>query len=154
MKFRVGAIVKSSLRSVVDVPAWIGFNWLKGNTLGLIQFARSTIKEQFPKAERDESFEQAIERMNLTEEDLKVRLQSLTRDSYIYVAFIAMSIAYMFYLFWNTHFFAGILTYLVSMAFMAKWAKARFWIFQIKQRKLGCTVSEWLSGKLEDKQND
>lgn len=153
MKFRPGALVKGSLRSIVDVPAWIGFKWLKGNTIGLFQFARQTITGQFAKTDKTETFEQAMQRQNLSEQDLALRVQALQRDSYIFAGATILSLLYMFYLFWNVHFFAGILTYLVSMLFLSQFAKCRFWLFQIQQRKLGCTITEWLSGKIEENKN-
>lgn len=97
------------------------------------------------KATREETFEQAIARMNLTEADVQNRMKQSYRLAWI---FFALAIAVLLYgiIVLIQGFWAGIIICIVLSAFGFTLAfRESFWYFQMKKRKLGCTFDEWFN---------
>ena len=99
-----------------------------------------------------ETFEEAIKRQNLSENDLNTRARSLYLLSIFMLIIALLFLGYGVYqLIWG-NLLAGLLA-IIFMVLAATFAfRYNFWHFQIKTRKLGCTVREWyqksLLGKL------
>jgi intracellular multiplication protein IcmV len=124
------------------VTKWLDYDFLKRSTNKIMSIARSAFSPE--QAERTETFEQAMERLNLTENELQQRLTEFSR---LLVIYIFIAIAIFTYSVWIvfTHknimgFFMGfcITIFALSHAF-----RYHFWIYQIKHRKLGCSLREW-----------
>ena len=64
--------------------------------------------------------------------------------------FIFSNLIYAIDLLFDLHVGATILALIISGFFFVKMSSCRFWMFQIKNRKLGCTVHEWLQNKVEE----
>lgn len=134
----------------VNFPQWMGW--------GQISSAGKTIKEtgqslfEKPKANRQESFEQAVARMHLSEKDLQQRMQTFLRMTMIYGAFALALFAYVIYLVITAHFAAAFLSLILTVLALTLAFRQHFWYFQIKQRKLGCTVKEWFNSTFRGKQ--
>ena len=142
------SVIKGTLKSFVDIPSWLGWRQLKGNTSSLWNSIVPIFKIQ--KATRKETFEQAMARFNIGENDLKRRVQSCVQQMIFYFFIAFLGILYMLYLFIKLHFFAGFLMFFVAGLIVVKGLECHFWYFQIKRRKLGCTIKEWLSGNIEE----
>ena len=65
------SIIKSTFKTFIDVPSWLGWKQVKENTSLLWGAAVPAFKVR--RASRKETFEQAMARFNLTEEDLTKR---------------------------------------------------------------------------------
>lgn len=93
----------------------------------------------------DETFAQAMKRLGLTEEQLQKRRKIFQIQLGIYsLGAIAVTI-YMAFLLSAGH-WISVWSCAVIIIFLAVNAlKCHFWLFQIKQRKLGCTIKEWLN---------
>lgn len=139
-------VFKITRKTFFNPSAWIGLN-------GLVDQFRTTwsvIKNLFTirKPERQETFEQAMQRFNLTEQDV-VQIKS----RYLYYSLLFLSLAgvvflYAFYLLILKDTFAGwMLGMAVSTLLLANAFRYNFWFFQIKHKKLGCTFDEWWRGK-------
>jgi intracellular multiplication protein IcmV len=123
--------------------------WLDLHGLGIITsyFIRN-LKNLFPGKglERRETFEQALQRLQLTPEELRIQSQ---RFSFLAFFFLGMSLLIFCYFLWmllsGSLMSAGmtfsLMIYSLSVAF-----RYHFWNFQIHRQKLGCTLGEWLSG--------
>lgn len=100
------------------------------------------------KSTRKESFEQAVDRLALTEEDIEQRKREFTK---LTIAFIVIAILILGYggvmLYkgkaWITLIAAFLSIYAFSQAF-----RFHFWLFQLKNKKLGCTFSEWMNSEV------
>jgi intracellular multiplication protein IcmV len=97
-----------------------------------------------------ETFEQAMARYQLTEDDLRERKKMFQIQLLIYTLGSILMAVYTFYLvkegYWMSMTFSlALLIYLIVSAL-----KSHFWIFQIKQRKLGCTLQEWLNASTRE----
>lgn len=129
-----------------DVPRWINAKQYVETNKTLY----TKIKEVFRIAqpEREETFEAAMLRLKLTEQDLQERVPANQRALTILLAFIVVLCLYGFYLMFSGA-VAGTFVILAVIVLSAVRAfQYSFWNFQIKNRKLGCSFKEWLSGKI------
>lgn len=147
----VPAPVKKGLKwffkPAVSVKSWLSWDMVKDNTQ-YVKEGWDNIRK-VPTAAREETFEQAAERLQLTEADIKERQQSFLRLAIILVAFTIITLLYTLYLLWSAEFGGGVLAFVVSLISAVTAARYHFWYFQVKNRKLGCTVREWLDAKVQ-----
>lgn len=102
-------------------------------------------------ATHEESFTEAMARMQLTETDIKQRQQSFLWIALIFLGLGMLGLAYTIFMLWQGHILGGLLALVVSLLVFAYAFRYHFWFFQIKHRKLGCTIQEWLDGQIGDK---
>lgn len=98
---------------------------------------------------KPETFEQAIKRMGLTEADLEKRKKMFTTQVILYIVMSFLVLIYAIHLA-STHEVTGMfMAILVSVLGLAYAFRSHFWLFQLKQRRLGCTFKEWLSSTIQ-----
>ncbi len=142
--------VKKVLKPFVDVPKWVGYQQFKDSVKNTLQEAKALFVTK--KAERNETFEQAMVRLNLTETDLITRQREFKRLIIVFSIVGFGILAYAIYLFWDGSFKGGIASFGLTLLIFSYSFRYHFWLFQIRQRKLGCTLREWLdSGFMGDK---
>lgn len=138
--------IKKIIKPLVDVPKWIGYRQLaKTNRLLFFFTKKFFIPEQ---ASTQESFQAALDRLKLTEVDLVQRRKEFTRLMWIWILLFLISIAYSIHLLLENSlrgFFPclGVMVIILTQIF-----RYHFWIFQIKQRRLGCNFRDWLTAQL------
>lgn len=139
------------IKSVVDVKGWLGYDQIKYQSKDVTGMIRHGFRIQ--KATYQETFEQAMTRLNLSAEDLQGLVHRFTLQMYLYIVCTVFALLYLIYLFWNIHLIAGVITLFIVALFIIKACAVNFYLFQIKHRKLGCTLKEWLDGKVtQDKE--
>ncbi len=105
-----------------------------------------------PKQETEppETFEQAMVRMKLTEADLASRAR-ICKLQILFYGLAALGVAiYLAYLIAGGYWLSAGLCLLIMLLLLTCAFKSHFWLFQIKQRKLGCTVQEWLNSSTKE----
>lgn len=134
--------------SVVDirVDKWTSYSYLKDSSKNIKGIATDlfTIKT----AARTETFEEAVIRMHLTEDDLVRRKKEFLSIAFLFV-FLALGL--LFYgLYWamNLIISATLISFCLCAFCLSQAFRFHFWYFQVKNRKLGCTVQEWFNSKL------
>ena len=125
----------------VNFPAWMGVKQIKAAGANIKDTAKSLLDQ--PKSTRTETFEQAVARLGLDEQTLKQRQQTFLRMAMFYAAIALGLFGYAIYLLVGANFLAGIMSLVLSLLALTLAFRQHFWYFQIKQRKLGCTVKEW-----------
>lgn len=139
--------VKISRKTFFNPRGWLGYDSLKIQTNMLWRIVRSLFVPAAPK--RRETFEQALERLNITEEILQ---RNYTRYLFVAVIFAGLGVATILFGFWllfHHHTFSGfILSIPTAGLFLVNAFRYHFWVFQIKHRKLGCTFNEWWQGRI------
>lgn len=141
MSFFAG--IKKITKPFVDVPKWIGYRQLVKSNRSITALLRKFfIPEQ---ARTQESFVAALQRLNLKEADLIQRRREFTRLMWIWIFLFFVAISYSLYLL-LAHALRGFFPSL-AMVFiiLTQIFRYHFWIFQIKQRRLGCNFRDWLS---------
>jgi intracellular multiplication protein IcmV len=135
-------IFKVTRKTFVDPAAWLGYSSVKDS----IQTTWDLMRNQFivPEATTPETFAEAMTRQNLTEEDIVDRQNQYLFYASIFLVLALISFIFAFILLFHERTFAGFcLGLAVTALFGSQSFRYHFWYFQIKQRRLGCTLEEW-----------
>lgn len=150
MKFRPVKIVKSTAKSFIDVKSWIGLQSLKEGA-GVIKDAGKSLFEKENYAA--ETFEQAMVRFNLSEADLQRKAAFLMQQVWIYLGLSLLLFAYGLFLFLIGKASLGIIVLGIVVLAVCKAYRAHFYVYEISQRRLGCTFREWRTHLFKDLAN-
>lgn len=138
------SVVGKFFKSFVDVKTWVSYAEIKTNaksTYGL--FARF-FSNKANKVVYKETFEEAVLRLNLTENQITARKRIFLYSALIYLFLALTLIAYALYLTINSHLLLAAFT-LILIAFVVVLAyREHLWYLQMAKRKLGCNFTEWL----------
>ena len=129
------------------VRTGLAFDLLKDVTRMFWNIAASIFNK---KIIQPETFEQASQRLDLSEADIQARIKSLKNEILIF-SFSAITIfSYAVYLgISGAGFFAVLIALLVSTSLFICAFKSHFWLFQVRNRKLGCTFQEWINSTIK-----
>lgn len=95
-----------------------------------------------------ESFEEAMARMKLSEADIAQRKKMFIQQTLVYFGLGLGVIIYGVILAFDHAITGMFMCFVVSFVAFANAFRAHFWYFQTKQRRLGCTLQEWLNAGL------
>ena len=123
------------------IPNWMDLSRAKEGGQGIVDMVKKLLVPSQP--ERTETFEQAIQRLGLSEPDIMERQQSFYRLFIIMALVTGGVLGYSFYLLFSGHFMAAMASFAVSLIASAVSFRNHFWHTQLKHRKLGMTVKEW-----------
>ncbi len=138
--------IKKIIKPLVDVPKWVGYRQLVKTHRSLFSFVKKFfIPEQ---ASAQESFQAALDRLKLTEVDLAQRMKEFTRLMWIWISLFLISVAYSIHLLLENSLRGFFPCLGVSIIILTQMFRYHFWIFQIKQRRLGCGFRDWLTAQL------
>lgn len=141
MKKKSSSRVGRIFRSILNIRAWIDWDRLKSFTLYLKNgFLRLFLPRQTPVVE---SFEEAKNKLKLSDSELIIKQNALLRLSLVMLAFATFVLVYAGYQFFYGTFKAGIVSLVVTLIALVLAFRYHFWYYQIKNRKLGCTFNEW-----------
>jgi intracellular multiplication protein IcmV len=133
------------IKPLVNVPKWMNAKQITNDASYISDIAKVIFKPK--KAGHEESFEEAMKRLKLTEADLKQRYSEFRRLSIIFGIVFLCLLAYAVYLLlgvdpeasWR----AIALSFVVSLIALIQFFRFHYWIYQIKQRRLGCGLKEY-----------
>lgn len=145
---KVGQGLAWAYKPAVNVSAWMGVDIIKSSSKYVWGIGKSLFVPQ--KTTLTESFAEAVVRLKLTEEDLQQRKREFQRLFITYSIIALAIVAYSGYLFYSMSFVSGLMAILVSLLAFALAGRYHFWLFQLKHRKLGCTLHEWWYSKIDD----
>jgi len=130
----------------VRVDRWMSLAYVKE----VSQQTQSLLKDLVipKKAKRIETFEQALIRLNLSEADVQQRIVEFTRLVYFFVGISILIILYAIYMMVRGYPLVSLISFCLSLYTFSQAFHFHFWVFQMKNRKLGCTLKEWLNGKI------
>lgn len=136
---------KKIVKPLVDVPTWISYRQMADTSKGMFTFVKNLLVPN-PKPATEETFEQAIQRLNLTEADLAARAKRFKQLTIFWIVIFFTIFFYSIYLAWQGSLPGFIASIGLSVFTLVQCFRNHFWLFQIKQRKLGCSLSEWFNG--------
>lgn len=128
------------------VDKWMSWDYLSDTTSKIKDSVTDLITPQ--KAKYNETFEEAMIRLNLTEADLLSRKKEFTRLFYLFVVIGLAIIGYAVYMALLGYMGACLISFCLAAFSFAQAFKWHFWLFQLRNRKLGCTIKEWMNGKI------
>lgn len=129
------------LKPLVNFPKWMGLKRIKEDASFIKTVAKQMVTPQ--KATRTETFDEALKRLDLSEAQLVERYQALRRIFFIYVLIALPILAYALYLYSEGSWHGQLLITVVLLMVVAQAFRYNFWMFQLRQRRLGCSFREW-----------
>lgn len=96
-----------------------------------------------------ETFEQAIKRLGITEQGIEERKKMYAIQVLIYLLTGIAAFIYAVFLVRAGEFMGMLMAFLAGGLGFAYAFRSHFWLFQLKQRRLGCTFKEWLSSSIQ-----
>lgn len=140
-----GGFFRGVTRTFFNLPRWINVKQYRETNKTLVEKVKDTFR--IAQAHREETFEQAMQRLQVTEKDLQERMVANQRALYIILAFIGFLCLYVIYLLFHGAFLGVVLALAVIALSAVRAFQYSFWNFQIKHKKLGCSFSDWLSAR-------
>lgn len=147
---KIGDIFKVSRKTFFNPSVWFGYENIKSQH----EIIKADLKEVFQveKPIHDETFEEALVRLDLSSEDLQRRMKRFYHFSYFLCVCGLAVFYYAFHLSIKLKLFTPFLLGLASSALLfAQAFRFHFWAYQIRVRKLGATANEWMKDLLGDK---
>ncbi len=148
-------IIRGSFRFIgrhfLNVPRWVSYDFLKNSGTDVYKAGRAVFKA--PTIEKPESFVEAVDRLHLSDKDLKVRFDSCRNTFVVFFVFAVLLALYTLYLLFHGVFMGALLALAVTVLIGMHAFKYHFWMFQIKHKKLGCSFNEWKSNKIKNDNN-
>ncbi|WP_298624139.1 type IVB secretion system protein IcmV [uncultured Legionella sp.] len=144
MKKKSGTRIGRVFKGIFNIRAWSDWDRLKAFTLYLKNgFKRLFVPQKITDAKSVESFDDVKSRLKLSDAELLIKQNALLRLSIFMLVFAAMVVVYVGYQFVYGSFRAGLLSLVVTLIALVLAFRYHFWYYQIKHRKLGCTIKEW-----------
>ena len=135
-------VFKVSRKTFLDPSAWVGVSRIKNSSKTIWSVVRDLFIAR--EAKFNETFDEALVRMKLTEDDINKQAEAFYIYSVVFVTLMAVSFLFGFYLLFVERTITGFLLGVACTALFGGQAfRYHFWVFQIKQRRLGCTFEEW-----------
>jgi intracellular multiplication protein IcmV len=136
---------KKTVISTFPVDKWLDLDNLKNNA----KFTTDAAKSLFtPKqATMPETFDSAVDRLDLSEKDIKQRQTEFLRLYWFFTGFCVLMFVYGLYLVSKSSVNGFCVTFALAIYLLTQAFKYHFWYFQIKNRKLGCTLKDWFQMK-------
>lgn len=134
--------VKKIIKSFFNVPRWMGYPHLAKTSRSVFSLIQKYFTPRQP--QNSESFEEAMQRLNLTPTDLVERVKQFRRLIWVWFFLFILTVSYSIYLLSENAlrgFFPGIGIATITLTQIFRY---HFWIFQIEERRLGCTFRDWL----------
>ncbi|KTD79285.1 type IVB secretion system protein IcmV [Legionella waltersii] len=141
MKKKKGSRIVRILASIFNVRRWFDWDRMKFFTSYLVNGIKKFFVPQ--PQEQTESFEEAVGKLKLNEMDLLVKQKALYRLSVLMLVIAVIVFAYMGYQFIYGSFKATLVSFVIVLIALVLAFRYHFWYFQIKHRKLGCSIQEW-----------
>jgi intracellular multiplication protein IcmV len=136
----------------------LGTEQLKKQTEDVKNLANVVFEKK--EAKMKESFEEALNRLNLSENDIQNRAREFKRLVKVFIFIIISLLLYLIYAIFQKAWIACLGTMGIILVAVAQLFRYHFWLYQIEQKRLGCTYSEWYqslfhqSGETTHEQNN
>ena len=144
-------VVKNSLVRGFNVKRWVGVDAIKRDTQVVKSVFQSVFRPQGqPQTDAagrpiQKSFADYVREYGLTEANLVRRMKQLRLMAYCYAALGVATFAYALLLWVHYgHLLNGFICVMLALVLFAQGFREHFNAYQMQQKRLGCSVSEWL----------
>lgn len=142
-------IIKKVFKRTVNIPGWIGYKQLAEDTKNIVETIKNTFTVASPNLEaQQETFDDALQRLKLTPKDVQQRIKFLTFFSIFWMVIALGVLGYGIYLADTGTWYSFVACIAITLVCLVQAFRYNFWLFQIKQRRLGCTFRDWLNGSI------
>lgn len=151
MKIKKATKIFGILQRIFKIREWVDFYRIKAATLYIFNIFKQVFipqKRSFENLSQKQEvqknyFNTAVKKMNLTEENLAEKQTSLLRLSLLMSVFSLSLTGYGIYQLLYGTYRAFLVTAVLALVALTLAFRYHFWYFQIKERRLGCTIREW-----------
>lgn len=144
-------IFKVSRKTFFNPSAWIDANSLK-NSIDTIWTVLKTITTP-DVAAREEEYKGALKRLGITDKEAQERSKIYLVYAYFLAVLGLLCLVFSFYLLFKHTVYGWVIGVAASALFFGQAFRFHFWHFQIKHRRLGCTIKEWRQGKIHERES-
>lgn len=144
-------VLKTSFVSALNPMRWIGIGSLKQQSSTAGKLIKSTFKTSDKESEtyKPSSFEDCMKHYNVDEEGLEKLKRNALYTTYFCLGLSLITLSYMFYLFTHATAVGGIMCLVLTLLLWAMATRESFNLYQMNQRRLGCTFKEWFKSLLK-----
>ena len=139
-------VVRGFFGSLVNVKKWSNFDEVAASARFVTKSVKDLCQPQKGSSMSSSSFAEMMQKLNLTEDDIKKRMKYFL---YYFVVYFFSALCLFFYMGYLIATSGRILSVLVTMILgllMTVYAvREHFWYMQLKTRKLGCSFRDWLA---------
>ncbi|MBT4885196.1 MAG: hypothetical protein HON55_03470 [Legionellales bacterium] len=134
--------VRGTFKRFFDVSSWLGTAEIKRNTSNI----RVMVKDLFTvrKAERRETFADAVARYKLNKQDLLAKQDEFFKVAMVYLAVCICDIVYAIYLYYKSKYMPALMASAFAFVLFSMFFRQHFWYTQIKHQRLGFTFQQWV----------
>ena len=140
---------KATARRLIHFSSWIGLDSLRSTYRQIREMSSEIMSVR--SSERVETFDEAMSRLHLSEEDIQSRINDFKFRSQIYLVILILGLMYLFYLIYHQLFTASLMMLSFSMLMFSFYFRESFWSLQLQERRLGLTFSYWFYRMLKIK---
>ncbi len=138
---RVTRGIKKTVKPFIDIPSWMGLDFIKSSTRNIKNMIVTSFVTQKPEVKED--FDETVVRQSLTDQDLERRKREFTILAIAMAVITSIAILYLIYLMINAYWKGSIVCFGVVVLAGSLAFRYHFWRFQLEKRKLGCSFREW-----------
>ena len=133
--------LKPTARRLINFSSWIGMDSIRSlaNQIRHMSSEIMTVR----KSDRVESFDGAMSRLQMTEEDIQSKIHDFSIRANIYLTILVLGLCYLCYLIYHLYFTASVMMFSFSTLMFSFFFRESFWKLQLKERKLGLSFSYW-----------
>lgn len=143
MKNKSGSRTLNVFRRIFTVRQWIDWERVKGFTSFLISgFKNLFVVKSSKKAQ---SFDAVKAKFRLTDAELLEKQRGLFRMFILMMIFSAFIFIYCLYHLVIANYYTALLSFIVTLIALTLAFRYHFWHYQIKYRRLNCSISEWFN---------
>lgn len=143
MKKKSGSRIVRFFSRIINIRRWFDWDRTKSFTIALKNAIKFLFVPQEVSTTSIESFDTAVNKLNLTDEELLVKQNSLYRLSLLMLSIAVLIFIYSLYQLFYGSFKAFGVSLVVTSIGLTLAFRYHFWYFQVKHKKLGCTFNEW-----------
>ena len=133
--------IKRIIRPAVDVPRWMDTDTIKRDSRVISDTTRFLFSSS--QAFNRESFDEACQRLGLDEATLYQRQRQFLHIALGCLGVALLVFVYSLYLLWHQSLLAAGISFIFTAVCLVQAFHFHFWFFQMKSKKLGCSVKEW-----------
>ncbi len=140
--------VKSILGRGLNPKQWLGIESLKQQTKVLSQTFKSAIllkDQEHSDHYKPASFEECLQHYQISEDDLKIKMRNSLWTAYFCLGLSVGTLSYMLYQFGHHMLLGALMCITLTLLLWVMALREHFYFFQMRQRRLGCTLKEWFS---------
>lgn len=141
MKKKSGSASYRVLSRIFAIKEW--FDWARLKSFNIAFKTTLLNLLVLKKNTHSESFNTAVKKLDLTDEDLLLKQKSLLNLSRLMLFVALVILLYTGYQLFYGSYSAAIVSFIIMLLAVTFAFRYHFWYFQIKQKKLGCTFHEW-----------